>query len=191
MSGKLASLSRTQSSELIARLRRATPGVQLISPPPHHDIYSIEDLAQLIYDLKQVNPRAKICVKLVSEAGVGTMSPVSPKHMQTLFLSAGTRGDRRITIKLREKLWKQLGTRRCGSAAGARAQRITKPCHIAHRWGNEDRTRHRDRSNAWSRRIQFWNSHTHRDRLPVCSPVPSQHLPRRHRNAGRTTPDAL
>src|SRR2546430_4429420 len=52
---------------LIARLRHAVPGVQLISPPPHHDIYSIEDLAQLIYDLKQANPRARVGVKLVAE----------------------------------------------------------------------------------------------------------------------------
>ena len=58
----------------IARLRHATAGVTLISPPPHHDIYSIEDLAQLIYDLKQINPRARVCVKLVSQAGVGTVA---------------------------------------------------------------------------------------------------------------------
>src|SRR4030042_1364395 len=55
-------------------LRHATPGVTLISPPPHHDIYSIEDLAQLIYDLKTVNPVAKVSVKLVSEVGVGTIA---------------------------------------------------------------------------------------------------------------------
>jgi glutamate synthase (ferredoxin) len=61
-------------SEEIARIRHSVPGVTLISPPPHHDIYSIEDLAQLIYDLKRVNPRAKICVKLVSEVGVGTVA---------------------------------------------------------------------------------------------------------------------
>ncbi|WP_439817054.1 glutamate synthase large subunit [Zavarzinia sp. CC-PAN008] len=58
----------------IARLRHATPGVMLISPPPHHDIYSIEDLAQLIYDLKQVNPEAEVCVKLVSSSGIGTIA---------------------------------------------------------------------------------------------------------------------
>ncbi|HTX19774.1 MAG TPA: glutamate synthase large subunit [Bacteroidota bacterium] len=75
-------------SGLIARLRRATPGVQLISPPPHHDIYSIEDLAQLIYDLKQVNPRAKICVKLVSEAGVGTIAAgVAKAHADVILIS--------------------------------------------------------------------------------------------------------
>lgn len=58
----------------IARLRHATPGIALISPPPHHDIYSIEDLAELIYDLRQINPRARIAVKLVAEAGVGTIA---------------------------------------------------------------------------------------------------------------------
>ena len=60
--------------DVIARVRHATPGVTLISPPPHHDIYSIEDLAQLIFDLKNVNPRAKVSVKLVSESGVGTIA---------------------------------------------------------------------------------------------------------------------
>src|SRR6185436_10120405 len=60
--------------ENIARVRRSTPGVGLISPPPHHDIYSIEDLAQLIHDLKNVNPRARVSVKLVSEVGVGTVA---------------------------------------------------------------------------------------------------------------------
>ena len=60
--------------ENIARVRRSTPGVGLISPPPHHDIYSIEDLAQLIHDLKNVNPKARISVKLVSEVGVGTVA---------------------------------------------------------------------------------------------------------------------
>jgi len=60
--------------EVIARVRHATPGVTLISPPPHHDIYSIEDLAQLVFDLKCVNPRARVSVKLVSESGVGTVA---------------------------------------------------------------------------------------------------------------------
>src|SRR5690606_17887882 len=61
-------------TEMIARLRHSTPGVTLISPPPHHDIYSIEDLAQLIYDLKQINPDAKVCVKLVARSGIGTIA---------------------------------------------------------------------------------------------------------------------
>jgi len=61
-------------SEEIARIRRAQPGITLISPPPHHDIYSIEDLAQLIYDLKRIHPRARVAVKLVAESGVGTIA---------------------------------------------------------------------------------------------------------------------
>ena len=69
--GEGGQLPGIKVTELIAKLRHSTPGVTLISPPPHHDIYSIEDLAQLIYDLKQINPRAKVCVKLVSQSGVG------------------------------------------------------------------------------------------------------------------------
>src|SRR5258705_7917328 len=60
--------------KVIARVRLSTPGVGLISPPPHHDIYSIEDLAQLIFDLKNVNPAGKVSVKLVSQVGVGTVA---------------------------------------------------------------------------------------------------------------------
>ena len=76
----------------IARLRKSTPGVMLISPPPHHDIYSIEDLAQLIYDLKQVNPRAKVCVKLVAEAGVGTIAAGVAKAHADIILISGHEG---------------------------------------------------------------------------------------------------
>ena len=73
----------------IARLRHATPGVTLISPPPHHDIYSIEDLAQLIYDLKQINPDAKVCVKLVSESGIGTIAAGVAKAKADVILVSG------------------------------------------------------------------------------------------------------
>ncbi|MGB2869591.1 MAG: glutamate synthase large subunit [Bacteroidota bacterium] len=79
-------------SPLIARLRRAIPGTALISPPPHHDIYSIEDLAQLIYDLKQANPRARVCVKLVSEAGVGTIAAGVAKAYADVILISGHEG---------------------------------------------------------------------------------------------------
>ena len=72
----------------IARIRHTTPGVALISPPPHHDIYSIEDLAQLIFDLKQVNPAAAVSVKLVAEAGVGTIAAgVAKGHADLIHLS--------------------------------------------------------------------------------------------------------
>lgn len=79
-------------SGLIARLRHSTPGIMLISPPPHHDIYSIEDLAQLIYDLKEVNPRAKVCVKLVAEAGVGTIAAGVAKAYADVILISGHDG---------------------------------------------------------------------------------------------------
>ncbi len=73
---------------VIARVRHSTPGVTLISPPPHHDIYSIEDLAQLIFDLKNVNPRARISVKLVSETGVGTVAAgVAKAHADVILIS--------------------------------------------------------------------------------------------------------
>ena len=79
-------------SAYIAKLRHAVTGVTLISPPPHHDIYSIEDLAQLIYDLKQVNPRARVCVKLVSEAGVGTIAAGVAKAHADIILVSGHEG---------------------------------------------------------------------------------------------------
>jgi glutamate synthase (NADPH/NADH) large chain len=79
--------------EVIARTRHSIPGVGLISPPPHHDIYSIEDLAQLIYDLKNVNPQARIAVKLVAEAGVGTVAAgVSKAHADVVLISGDNGG---------------------------------------------------------------------------------------------------
>lgn len=79
-------------SEEIARVRHTTPGVTLISPPPHHDIYSIEDLAQLIHDLKTVNPSVKVSVKLVSEVGVGTIAAGVAKARADLVLISGQEG---------------------------------------------------------------------------------------------------
>src|SRR3546814_16574072 len=77
---------------MIAKLRHATPGVMLISPPPHHDIYSIEDLAQLIYDLKQINPDAKVCVKLVARSGIGTIAAGVAKAKADVILISGNVG---------------------------------------------------------------------------------------------------
>jgi glutamate synthase (NADPH/NADH) large chain len=80
-------------NEWIARVRHSTPGVGLISPPPHHDIYSIEDLAQLIHDLKNVNPQARISVKLVSEVGVGTVAAgVAKAHADHVLISGSEGG---------------------------------------------------------------------------------------------------
>ena len=90
-------------TELIARLRHATPGVSLISPPPHHDIYSIEDLAQLIYDLKQINPIARVCVKLVAQSGIGAVAAgVAKAGADTILISGhvgGTGASPQTSIK--------------------------------------------------------------------------------------------
>ena len=90
--GEGGQLPGLKVTSLIARLRHAQPGMQLISPPPHHDIYSIEDLAQLIHDLKTVNPRARIGVKLVSEAGVGTIAAGVAKARADYILISGHDG---------------------------------------------------------------------------------------------------
>jgi len=96
-------------TELIAKLRHSTPGVTLISPPPHHDIYSIEDLAQLIYDLKQINTSARVCVKLVSSAGIGTVAAgVAKAHADTILISGnvgGTGASPQTSIKYAGTPW--------------------------------------------------------------------------------------
>ncbi|MFL6436769.1 MAG: glutamate synthase large subunit [Terriglobales bacterium] len=90
--GEGGQLPAAKVTELIARLRHAQTGMSLISPPPHHDIYSIEDLAQLIHDLKQVNPAARIGVKLVSEAGIGTVASGVAKAYADYLVVSGHAG---------------------------------------------------------------------------------------------------
>jgi glutamate synthase (ferredoxin) len=90
--GEGGQLPAHKATEEIARLRHTQPGIALISPPPHHDIYSIEDLAQLIYDLKQVNPQAEVSVKLVAEVGVGTIAAGVTKGLADIVHIAGAAG---------------------------------------------------------------------------------------------------
>ncbi|SFA90245.1 glutamate synthase (NADPH) large subunit [Poseidonocella pacifica] len=90
--GEGGQLPGMKVTDLIARLRHSTKGVTLISPPPHHDIYSIEDLAQLIYDLKQINPEVKVCVKLVASSGVGTIAAGVAKAKADVILVSGHNG---------------------------------------------------------------------------------------------------
>jgi len=110
--GEGGQLPAAKVTELIARLRHAQLGMSLISPPPHHDIYSIEDLAQLIHDLKQVNPSARIGVKLVSEAGIGTVaSGVAKAYADYVVVSGhsgGTGASPRSSIKHAGAPW-ELG----------------------------------------------------------------------------------
>ena len=90
--GEGGQLPGIKVNEIIAKLRHSTPGVTLISPPPHHDIYSIEDLAQLIYDLKQINPDARVCVKLVASTGIGTIAAGVAKAKADTILISGHGG---------------------------------------------------------------------------------------------------
>ena len=90
--GEGGQLPGNKVSTQIANARSSTPGIPLISPPPHHDIYSIEDLKQLIFDLKKVNPRAKICVKLVSQPGIGTIASGVVKAGADIILISGADG---------------------------------------------------------------------------------------------------
>ena len=90
--GEGGQLPGMKVTDLIAKLRHSTKGVTLISPPPHHDIYSIEDLAQLIYDLKQINPNAKVTVKLVASSGVGTIAAGVAKAKADIILISGHNG---------------------------------------------------------------------------------------------------
>jgi glutamate synthase (NADPH/NADH) large chain len=90
--GEGGQLPGMKVTDLIARLRHSTKGVTLISPPPHHDIYSIEDLAQLIYDLKQINPKVKVTVKLVAQSGVGTIAAGVAKAKADVILISGHNG---------------------------------------------------------------------------------------------------
>ncbi len=96
-------------TSLIAKLRHSTPGVTLISPPPHHDIYSIEDLAQLIYDLKQINPDATVCVKLVARSGIGTIAAgVAKAKADTILISGhsgGTGASPQTSVKFAGLPW--------------------------------------------------------------------------------------
>ena len=113
---------------VIAKVRHSTPGVGLISPPPHHDIYSIEDLAQLIYDLKNTNPAADVSVKLVSEVGVGTVaagvSKARADHVTISGFEGGTGASPLTSIK---HAGSPVGDRACRNPPDARAEQTARP----------------------------------------------------------------
>ena len=140
--------------ENIAKFRYATPGVQLISPPPHHDIYSIEDLAQLIFDLKNSNPEAGVSVKLVAEVGVGTVAAgVAKAHADKVLDQRRLGRHRRLTALVDQVRRDSLGTGACRNASDARAQRFARPHPRRDRRPNEDRTRCGHRHVAGRRRV--------------------------------------
>ena len=112
----------------IAKTRHSTPGVSLISPPPHHDIYSIEDLAQLIYDLKNVNKYAGISVKLVSEAGVGTVAAGVAKAGAQVILISGYDGGTEPLRKVLSTMQVSMGDGTCRDPSDSVTEWSEKPC---------------------------------------------------------------
>jgi glutamate synthase (NADPH) large chain len=152
-------------SEYIAKLRYSVPGVGLISPPPHHDIYSIEDLAQLIHDLKNVNAKASISVKLVSEVGVGTVAAGVAKAKADHVVIA-------------------LGTGPGRNPADAGAEPSAQPHPRAGRRPDEDRPRRRHRRAAGRGRIRFRHGAAGCRRLHHDAQVPPEHLPGGRGHAG-------
>jgi glutamate synthase (NADPH/NADH) large chain len=143
---------------LIAKLRYSTPGITLISPPPHHDIYSIEDLAQLIFDLKQVNSKALVSVKLVSEPGVGTIAAgVAKAYADLITISGhdgGTGASPLSSIRYAGSPW-ELGLSEAHQAL--RASNLRHKVRLQGRWWFEDWSRCCQSSNSWRRIIWFWD----------------------------------
>ncbi len=178
--------------EVIARLRHSIPGVGLISPPPHHDIYSIEDLAQLIYDLKNVNPHARIAVKLVAEVGVGTVAAgVAKAHADVVLISGDTGGTGASPAEFHQACGHSVGTRSGRNAAGSVAERFAQPHPRANRRQIADWPRRSHCRSAGRRRIRIRHYAADRDGLHHDAQVPSQHLLGRHRHAGSGVAQAV
>ena len=137
----------------MARTRHSTPGVGLISPPPHHDIYSIEDLKQLIHDLKNANNEARVHVKLVSEVGVGTVAAgVSKAHADVVLISGhdgGTGAAPLTSLKHAGSPW-ELGL--AETQRDAAGQRPARPDRGAGRRPDEDRPRTSSSPPCWAPR---------------------------------------
>ena len=135
----------------IARVRHSTPGVGLISPPPHHDIYSIEDLAQLIHDLKNANPQARISVKLVSEVGVGTVAAgVAKARADHVTISGFEGGTGAIAADLADPCRLAVGDRPGRDPADPGAERPARPHRGAGRRRPAHRPRRRRSARCWA-----------------------------------------
>ena len=170
---------------IIAKVRHSTPGVGLISPPPHHDIYSIEDLAQLIFDLKNVNPRADVSVKLVSEVGVGTVAAGVAKaradHVTIAGFEGGTGASPLTSIKHAGSPW-EIGLAETHQTLVA--NRLRGPHRRAGRRRRAHGPRRGDRRAAGCRRVRLLDGAVDRARLHHDAQVPPQHLPGRRGHAG-------
>ena len=164
----------------IAEVRHSTPGVGLISPPPHHDIYSIEDLAELIHDLKNANSDARINVKLVSEVGVGTVAAgVAKAHADVVLISGGEGGTGAspvTSIKHAGLPW-ELGI--AETHTDPAAERPAQPHRRRGRRSAQDRARRRDRGAAGGRGVRLRHRADHRHGLHHDARLPPEHLPGR------------
>jgi glutamate synthase (NADPH/NADH) large chain len=184
--GEGGQLPGMKVTRLIARLRHSTKGVTLISPPPHHDIYSIEDLAQLIYDLKQINPRAKVTVKLVASSGVGTIAAGVAKAKADVILisghNGGTGASPATSIKYAGLPW-EMGLTEAHQvlAMNKLRERVT----LSTDGGLAHRARHRGGGDDGGRGIRHRHRRADRHGLHHGAAVPVQHLPRRRLHPGR------
>lgn len=154
-------------NDIIARTRHSIPGISLISPPPHHDIYSIEDLAQLIFDLKNVNPQAEISVKLVSESGVGTIAAgVAKAKADRIVISGAEGGTGGFPDKLYPLRRNPTRARTIRDSTDARDERPPGTSPLANRRTIENRTGYRIDGDAGCRGV--WIRHLRLDRLRLC-----------------------
>jgi hypothetical protein len=176
---------------VIAKVRHSTPGVGLISPPPHHDIYSIEDLAQLIFDLKNTNPAADISVKLVSEVGVGhggrRVAKARADHITISGFEGGTGASPLTSIKHAGAPW-EIGL------AETQQTLITNGCARASRCRSmaaAHRPRRCHRRASGRRRVRLLDRAADCRWLHHDAQMPPQHLPGRHRDAGPGAAQAL
>ena len=176
----------------IARIRYSTPGVGLISPPPHHDIYSIEDIAQLIHDLKNSNPLARISVKLGAEVGVGTVAAgVTKARADHLVIAGDTGGNGRVAAHLHQARRRALGARNRRDPPDAGDEQPAFTSGAADRRTAQDRARRRHRRPARRRGVRLRDGAARRARLHHDAQVPPQHLSGRHRDPGSGAPSQV
>ena len=172
-------------TKMIAKFRNATPGVTLISPPPHHDIYSIEDLAQLIYDLKQINPTARVAVKLVASSGVGTIAAGVAKAKADTILIAGHNGGTgaspNTSLKYAGIPW-ELGLSEAHQVLTL--NNLRDKVTLRTDGGSKDGPRYCHGRAAWRGRIWHRHAVACRHGLHYGAPVPFQYLPRRRLCSG-------
>ena len=187
--GEGGQLPGMKNNSIIASLRFTIPGITLISPPPHHDIYSIEDLAQLIYDLKMTNPRARVGVKLVAEAGVGTIAAgVAKAYADYILISGhdgGTGASPLSSIKNTGSPW-ELGL--------AETQQVLVMNDLRGRitvrtdGGLKTGARRRDGGDARGRGVRVRDGGGGRHRLRHGAGLPPEHLSDRRGDAGPEVP---